>query len=315
MWKSPGGGVIGQTGAATRREHRELSMDRHRFPTRGGRRQGARLALGLLAASMLTSAALAQTRIKEPDANPPTAGEQTVGTSIRDPFQKFNRASYGFSMGVDRLVTRPIAHAYMTAAPTAVRDSVSAAVSNLGEPRTLLNDIAQGRPRRAGVTAARFFINTMAGMLGLFDVASDIGLPYHRGDFGQTLGRYGVRPGAFIYVPVLGPVTVREGAGKVVDIVTDPVTLVGGNFRTTFGASRLGVTVVSARAGLDPQVRALAQVTDPYATVRSAYLQRRAALVLEATGEVQALPEFDDAPSTVLDPRSSMPEPGASEPR
>jgi phospholipid-binding lipoprotein MlaA len=80
------------------------------------------------------------------------------------------------------------------------------------------------------VTASRFVINTMAGMLGLFDVATDLDLPYHRGDFGQTLGRYGVKPGAFFYVPVLGPLTVREGAGRVVDILTDPVTLVGGNF-------------------------------------------------------------------------------------
>jgi len=106
---------------------------------------------------------------------------------------------------------------------------------------------------------------------------------------------------------VLGPLTVREGAGRVVDIVTDPVTLVGGNFRTTFGATRLGVTVVSARASLDPQVRALDDATDPYASVRSAYLQRRAALVREATGEAQTLPDFDDTPSALPESPPSAP--------
>jgi phospholipid-binding lipoprotein MlaA len=83
----------------------------------------------------------------------------------------------------------------------------------------------------------------------------------------------------------------------VVDIVTDPVTLVGGNFRTTFGATRLGANLLNTRTHLDPQVRALETATDPYATVRSVYLQHRAALVHEATGEVQVLPDFDDAPS------------------
>jgi phospholipid-binding lipoprotein MlaA len=280
-------------------------MDRRRFPLATGapaaRGLGVRLALGILAAGVLTSAGMAETGAEASNPKPPVAGPEAVETIVNDPFIAFNRASYGFSMGLDRWVTGPIAHAYMAVAPDPVRDRVSAAVANLGEPRTLLNDIAQGHPKRAGVTASRFVINSMAGMLGLFDVATDLDLPYHQGDFGQTLGRYGVKPGAFLYIPVLGPLTVREGAGRVVDIVTDPVTLVGGNFRTTFGATRLGATLLNTRTRLDPQVRALENATDPYATVRSAYLQRRAALVREATGEVQVLPDFDDAPSASPD--------------
>jgi len=276
-------------------------MDRRCFPLATGapaaRRLQVRLALGILATGVLTSAAVAQTGAEASNPKRPVAGPEAVGATVNDPFMAFNRASYGFSVGLDHWVTGPIAHAYMAVAPDPVRDRVSAAVDNLGEPRTLLNDIAQGHPKRAGVTASRFVINSMAGMLGLFDVATDLDLPYHRGDFGQTLGRYGVKPGAFLYVPVLGPLTVREGAGRVVDIVTDPVTLVGGNFRTTFGAARLGAALLNTRTRLDPQVRALENATDPYATVRSAYLQRRAAMVREVTGEVQALPDFDDAPS------------------
>lgn len=286
-------------------------MDGRRFlPTLAARGPGLRLALGLFAAGVLTSTALAQTRAEASNASPSAAGVEAVN----DPFQAFNRASYGFSMGVDRWVTGPIAHVYMAVVPDPVRDRVSSAVNNLGEPRTLLNDIAQGRPKRAGVTASRFVINSMAGVLGLFDVAAELDLPAHRGDFGQTLGRYGVQPGAFLYIPVVGPMTVREGAGRVVDVVTDPVTLVGGNFRTTFGATRLGVTLVNTRTNLDPAVRALEHATDPYATVRSAYLQRRAALVREATGEVQALPDFDGAPSVSLEASPSAPTPSAPGP-
>jgi len=272
-------------------------------------RPGVRLALGLLAAGALTSAAQAQTSATEPSANLPVAGAEPVGATVNDPFLGFNRASYRFSKGVDRWVTGPIAHAYMAVAPDPVRDRVSAVVDNLGEPRTLLNDVAQGHPKRAGVTTSRFVINSTVGVLGLFDVAANMGLPYHQGDFGQTLGRYGVQPGAFLYIPVLGPLSVREGAGRVIDALTDPVTLVGGNFRTTFGATRAGVTLVDKRANLDPQVRALEDATDPYATVRSAYLQRRAALVREATGEVQALPDFDNAPSTFHEVPPSVPAP------
>lgn len=272
-----------------------------------------RLALGILAAGLLASAAMAQTGAEASNPELPLADREAVGATVNDPFMAFNRASHGFSMGLDRWVTGPIAHVYMAVAPDPVRDRVSAAVSNLGEPRTLLNDIAQGRPKRAGVTASRFVINSTAGMLGLFDVAAEVDLPHHRGDFGQTLGRYGVKPGAFIYVPVLGPVTVRDGAGRVVDIVTDPVTLVGGNFRTTFGAARLGAAFLDTRTRLDPQVRTLETATDPYATLRSAYLQRRAALVREATGEAQALPDFDDTPPAAS-PESPTSAAAASQP-
>lgn len=294
-------------------------MDRRRFllatGARAAHRPEARLALGLLAAATLTSAALAQTNAEGSRTNLPATSAEAVGATVDDPFLAFNRASYGFSMGLDRWVTGPIAHAYMAVAPDPVRDRVSAVVNNLGEPRTLLNDIAQGRPKRAGVTASRFVINSMAGMLGAFDVATDLGLPYHRGDFGQTLGRCGVKPGTFLYIPVLGSLTVRDGAGRVVDVVTDPVTLVGGSFHTTFGATRLGVTLVNKRAGLDPQVQALEDATDPYATARSAYLQGRAALVREATGEVQALPDFDGAPPAFPDLPPSAPAPSPPGPQ
>jgi phospholipid-binding lipoprotein MlaA len=199
----------------------------------------------------------------------------------------------------------PIAHGYMKVTPTPVRHRVSSVVYNLGEPSTALNDVLQGRPKRAGVTTSRFLINSTVGLLGLFDVAAKWGLPSHDGDFGQTFGRYGVKPGPYLYVPVIGPLSFRDGVGRALDFATDPVGIAGGGYTTTFGATRLAVGTVDTRANADGAFRALDDATDPYVTVRSAYGQHRAALVREATGKTQDLPDFDDVPSSDPAPASA----------
>jgi len=280
------------------------------------RRHGAASAvLGLIAAGGLfagASAAVAQTALEPtaaeaaapeaalpqdvPFIDAPPAGQQVE--AAYDPLQGFNRASYGFSMGLDRAVIGPVAHGYMAVTPKPVRNRVRSVVYNLGEPSTAVNDVLQGHPKRFGVTTSRFLINSTIGLLGMFDVAAGMGLPAHDSDFGQTFGRYGVKPGPYLYIPVLGPSNFREGVGRVLDAVTDPVGIVGGRVNTTFGATRLAATVLDGRAGADPAFRALEDATDPYVTARSAYGQRREALVREATGEVQALPDFDDVPAT-----------------
>lgn len=222
-----------------------------------------------------------------------------------DPLQGVNRASYGLSMGLDRAVIGPVTHGYMAVTPKPVRNRVSSVLYNLGEPATALNDILQGRPKRFGVTTSRFLINSTIGVLGLFDVAADMGLPSHDADFGQTFGRYGVKPGPYLYIPVLGPSSFRDGVGRALDFATDPVGIIGGGYTTTFGATRLGTTVLDTRAGADNAFRALDDATDPYATVRSAYGQHREAFVREATGKAQVLPDFDDMPS--VEPETSPP--------
>ena len=213
-----------------------------------------------------------------------------------DPLERVNRASYGFSMGVDRAFIGPIARGYMKVTPTPVQHRVSAVVYNLGEPSTALNDILQGHPKRMGVTSSRFLINSTIGLLGLFDVAAKLGLPPHDADFGQTFGRYGVKAGPYLYVPIMGPLHFREGVGRVFDFATDPVAMVGGGWKTTFGATRLVAQTVDTRSSADNAFRALDDSLDPYVAARSAYGQHREALVREATGEVQVLPDFDDAP-------------------
>jgi phospholipid-binding lipoprotein MlaA len=221
---------------------------------------------------------------------------------VNDPFQGFNRASFGFSMGLDKVLIGPITHGYMAVTPSVIRNRVSAVVYNIGEPSTVINDVLQGHPRKAGRATSRFVINSTVGLLGLFDVAGKMGIPSHDGDFGQTLGRYKVQPGPYIYVPVVGPLQMREAVGRAFDFVTDPVSIIGGGYKTTFGATRLAVTTLDTRALGDGAFRALDDATDPYVTVRSAYGQHRAALVREATGEVQALPDFDTPPAAPTPP-------------
>lgn len=241
-----------------------------------------------------------------------------------DPLEGFNRGSYAFSMGLDRAFFRPVAHGYMAVTPTQARHRVSAFVYNLGEPSTFLNDVLQGKPKRAGRTTARFAINSTVGLLGLFDVAAGMGIRSHDADFGQTFGRYGVKPGPYLYVPVLGPLNFRDGVGRVFDFFTDPVGIAGGGWTTTFGASRLVIQTIDTRANADLAFRGLDQAIDPYATARSAYGQHREALVREATGAVQELPDFDDvsaSPEPAPAPAEASPEaptvpaaPASSEP-
>ncbi len=275
-----------------------ISMKKHRSraPGRLATTAVVLAAVGGLAAIAPQAYAQAALETSPPLVAAPDAASDMAQTSY-DPLEGLNRGSYAFSMGLDRAVFRPVTHGYMAVAPTPVRHRVSAVVYNLGEPSTVLNDILQGKPKRAGKTSARFVINSTVGVLGLFDVAANMGIPSHDADFGQTFGRYGVKPGPYLYVPVLGPLNFRDGVGRVFDFFTDPVGIVGGGWTTTFGASRLVVQTIDTRANADRAFRALDQAVDPYVTARSAYGQHREALIRETTGAVQELPDFDEAPA------------------
>jgi phospholipid-binding lipoprotein MlaA len=239
--------------------------------------------------------------IVRPHAEPPTP---------YDPWRRVNRPIFNFSMHVDKGIIAPIARAYRRVLPAPVRHSVGSALDNLGEPGTALNDLAQGHPSRAGVATARFLINSTIGLLGLFDVAAKMNLPYHDSDFGQTLGRYGAQPGPYLYVPIVGPSNFRDGLGRIVDAFTDPVSLVTGGWTTTLGATRFGATTVDARVGADSAFRALDDATDPYATARSAYSQRRSAFIRESTGELDVLPDFEPEPTVAASTPAGVPAAG-----
>jgi len=251
----------------------------------------------ILAASLLALAPAAQARAQDQN--------ETGVTPANDPFEGFNRGAFKVGMGLDKALLAPIAHGYMAITPRPVRNRVSSAVYNLGEPNTVLNQLLQGKPKRAMRSTTRFIVNSTVGVLGLFDVASKMNLPRRDADFGQTFGRYGAGPGAYIYVPLMGPLNVRDGVGRALDMATDPVGAVAGGIDTDFGKARLGVTILDIRSQADPAFHALKDSSDPYVTVRSAYGQYREALIRDATGETQVLPDFDAPPPDASAPAAT----------
>ena len=146
-------------------------------------------------------------------------------TEQPDPLEKGNRSALRANKFFNDVAISPIAHGYQKILPEVVRRRVSDVVSNLSEPRIFANDILQLRFHAAGGTLARFAFNTTIGLAGMFDVATDMGIPQQTGDFGQTLFVWGFDSGPYLILPVFGPSTVRDGLGFVVDAIADPATL------------------------------------------------------------------------------------------
>jgi phospholipid-binding lipoprotein MlaA len=216
----------------------------------------------------------------------------------RDPWVKVNRAIFSFDTALERNLLAPVSHGYVHVVPHVVRFHVTSALFNLGEPLTAVNDLLQLRFGRMGKTVYRFIINSTLGLAGLFDVAKTAGIPIHISDFGQTLGRYGLKPGNYVMIPLLGPSDVRDGFGRIVDTFLDPMQYLIGGITTPEGASLFVFEGIDWRSRADDTMKAVYGATDPYAFTRSAYTQSRAATVAEATGKQAALPDFDAPPGT-----------------
>ena len=216
----------------------------------------------------------------------------------RDPWVKANRAIFSFDVSLERHLLAPVSHGYMHVVPRGVRFHVTSALLNLGEPLTAANDLLQLRIGSMGKTVFRFVVNSTIGIAGLFDVAKAGGVPIHISDFGQTLGRYGVKPGNYVMIPLLGPSNVRDGFGRLVGNFIDPLSFFIGGITSPEGLSLFLLEGVDWRSRSEDTMKAVYSATDPYAFVRSAYSQYRAATVLEATGKQAALPDFEPTPGT-----------------
>jgi phospholipid-binding lipoprotein MlaA len=197
-----------------------------------------------------------------------------------DPAEPFNRTMYSVHETIDSAVLRPVAVAYRDVVPQPVRLGITNVLGNLRSPVILVNNVLQGEPQRARDTLGRFLINSTVGLGGIFDVARDhFGVRGHTGDWGQTMARWGVEEGPYLFVPVIGPSNPRDLLGFGLGLVTDPLNWFGqGLVVEILTGSRAGMTVVDTREGLIEPLDAVQRSSlDPYATLRSAYRQRRKA--------------------------------------
>ncbi len=191
----------------------------------------------------------------------------------RDPFEGFNRAMYRFNDGLDKAIVKPVARGYVAIVPTVVDKGVTNFFGNLDDIGSALNNFLQLKFNRAFSDVGRVMVNTTVGVLGFMDVASNLDLPKHDEDFGQTLGSWGIGPGPFIVLPIVGPSSGRDAIGEVVDWYTDPLTYLrdGG---VAWGLK--GLRLIDRRADLLAASRVFEQAAlDPYAFIRDAYLQKR----------------------------------------
>lgn len=222
-----------------------------------------------------------------------------MAEAYRDPYEKFNRKVYAINKGLDRYALLPGAKVYRAAVPTAARRGVAGGLSNLDEPLSFINAGLQAKPREASHTLARFLVNTIFGVAGLVDVATDWGLPEQKEDFGQTFAVWGFGSGPYLMLPFFGPSTLRDGVGLGVEFVADPVPYVRNRitrWRTINTVEEFGLKALNLRsslidAGADS---VLAGSLDEYATVRSAYLQRRQSQIYDGSPPDEA--DSTDAP-------------------
>ena len=194
-----------------------------------------------------------------------------------DPYEPANRIGFAINDGLDTYFLAPVARAYRYAVPGAIRRPVHNVLQNMTSPVLFINDVVQTKPRRAGDTFMRFVINTTAGVGGLFDIAAEVGYPYHDNDFGTTLALWGVPEGPFLFLPVLGPSNPRDATGYGVDILFDPLTYApNGHGLRTLEYARIGVSAVDSRERVLDEVDSIKKTAlDPYATFRSLYRQNR----------------------------------------
>ena len=222
-----------------------------------------------------------------------------------DPLEPLNRAVFDINIRLDDALIRPLAEAYRTFLPQWLRDRFRAFIDNLAEPRILANDLLQRRPDAAGKTFARFFINTIVGLGGMFDLATEQGFPKQSGDFGQTLYTLGVGDGPYVVLLFFGPSNVRDTVGLGVDLYTTPPALITSG--DTGNAIQLAVGAVD---GIDLRSRNIetldeikASSLDFYAHLRSIMRQRRAAQLREAGGGKEEPQELFDPGATPVAPR------------
>ena len=199
----------------------------------------------------------------------------------KDPIEGFNRAVFAINDGIDQAAIKPVAKGYDAVAPTPLKTGISNFFGNIADVFIGVNNLLQGKVKDGLGDEGRVLVNSTIGILGLIDVASDFGLEKHDEDFGQTFGRWGAGPGAYVVVPFWGPRDVRDTAGLVLDVVADPV---GGMHNVAARNTLLATRVISDRTALLPAEKVIEEAAlDKYSYIRDGYLQRRRSQVYDGS--------------------------------
>ncbi len=234
---------------------------------------------------------------------------QTGSYSAKDPAQRFNQRSYAVSEGVDRVVLKPVARGYKRIVPGFLRTGIRNFFSNVRGVDSAVNGFLQGKPRRGFTDVGRVLVNTTLGIGGLFDPATEMGLKFQDEDFGQTLAVWGYTESAYVYLPVVGPVTVRDLPVVALRFVV-PRFVLGENY--TLGVGALDVVALRSEALTLTQARDAAAL-DPYAFTREAYYQRRRYQIFDGSPPQEEFfdefedEDFEEEPENTLE--SALPEP------
>lgn len=192
-----------------------------------------------------------------------------------DPLENINRAVYGFNEIVDETIIEPVARGYEHITPKYLQNRVSDFFKNIADVTTFYNQLLQGKIIEGSGTFARVVLNSTVGVLGLFDVASDINIPRNNEDFGQTLAVWGVGDGPYLVLPFLGPSNLRDGVGLAVDKTYSELNIIKQMPVSRDRVSAIAVNLVQKRVDLLALTDMLKEKLDPYSFAKESYIQNR----------------------------------------
>ena len=221
-------------------------------------------------------------------------------SEINDCFEKINRTTFALNKGLDNMIFEPVAKTYRIL-PNTVRKGVSNSLDNLSNLVTIPNNVLQGELKKAGSNTGRFIINTTLGIFGIIDVAEKIGFSeYEKEDYGQSMATMGIGPGCYIVLPVLGPSTIRDTAGSLVNVVGGDAwynITVKNNTKhfedSDYIASRLGAGIDFRAKNIEAFDNLEKNAVDFYASVKSLYLQDRQQKILNSNGIIETMDDSD----------------------
>jgi phospholipid-binding lipoprotein MlaA len=221
-----------------------------------------------------------------------------------DPWEHWNRKVFAFNEELDKAVLKPVATTYSDVVPEPVRRGVDNFFGNFADAWSAINNLLQAKPGAAMQDFMRFGTNTVFGLLGVMDVASEMGIDRQYEDFGQTMGRWGVGPGAYVVWPLFGPSTVRESFALPLDRAVSPALVIND------GGAQVGITVlqlINTRSNLLGASRVIDDIAlDKYTFVRDAYLQRRRSLTFDGS-DLPPPPDDGPDPTSLSEPEPDRP--------